>query len=362
MANQDCVKHIVTGGYWQDSDGRCVRAGENVISAFRDSPVLQQVLGLPPQSPEPTPGAVLLPPQAKRSIVRPEDTHASHAPAVLCSALFTDHSSWIPATSVVSQSHDVCRIGSWAVIRDLDGRNVIGNILEILAFPQNHSTGLVTFEKYAVGAVRHPHLGMPLLRPETEENSPGRGAYCVVPSASVLFIVNVQHDCQAAGCPIAASGEYSRQEREQTDLPIVSVSHKAADRRFIVNTHALHNAALLRQFLPRTLVAPIPLYSDRMARHHELAAGLRVTEAKKRDAALRKRQATQAKKAAASAAGVPTIPGDEDPGDADGDSQMVHAEHMEIDGEEPSLLEAESQHAQIPPNTRGSKRRRVPDS
>ncbi len=120
MANQDCVKHIVTGGYWQDSDGRCVRAGENVISAFRESPVLQQVLGLPPQSPEPTPGAVLLPPQAKRSIVRPEDTHASHAPAVLCSALFTDHSSWIPATSVVSQSHDVCRIGSWAVIRDLD--------------------------------------------------------------------------------------------------------------------------------------------------------------------------------------------------------------------------------------------------
>lgn len=41
--------------------------------------------------------------------------------------------------------------------------------------------------------------------------------------------------------------------------------------------HALHNTALIRETLPRTLTEPKPYLQDRLAKHHEIAAGLRVT-------------------------------------------------------------------------------------
>lgn len=46
------------------------------------------------------------------------------------------------------------------------------------------------------------------------------------------------------------------------------------DTHFIVNTHALHNASLLRQFLPRHLTVPQPLFADRKKRHEDLAVDL----------------------------------------------------------------------------------------
>jgi hypothetical protein len=65
------------------------------------------------------------------------------------------------------------------------------------------------------------------------------------------------------------------------------------DKHFVVNTHALHNATLLRKFLPHNLTAPKPLYNDRKARHHEIAATLWITQAEKRARTAVKRKATQ---------------------------------------------------------------------
>ena len=42
--------------------------------------------------------------------------------------------------------------------------------------------------------------------------------------------------------------------------------------------HALHNAHLIRNTLPRDLTRPVALFPNRLAKHHELAAGLRITK------------------------------------------------------------------------------------
>ena len=53
---------------------------------------------------------------------------------------------------------------------------------------------------------------------------------------------------------------------------------------FIINTHAFHNAHILRSTLPRYLVLPIPLHQDRQAKHIEIAGNLRVAQETKRTA------------------------------------------------------------------------------
>jgi len=91
---------------------------------------------------------------------------------------------------------------------------------------------------------------------------------------------NTQHDCHLAKC--TASGKrLLLQERVESGLTETVIEHHAVDR-FVVNTHAFHNAHLLREMLPRSLVAPIPLYQDRHAKHTEIAEKLRISQESKR--------------------------------------------------------------------------------
>lgn len=105
-----------------------------------------------------------------------------------------------------------------------------------------------------------------------------------------MFKFNVQHDCRSAKCE--ASGERPRmQERVESDKTEKYIVHNPLDR-FIINSHAFHNAHLLRATLPRDLLAPIPLFEDRRTKHDELAAELRSTKEIK--LAKRKRKNTEA--------------------------------------------------------------------
>ena len=109
------------------------------------------------------------------------------------------------------------------------------------------------------------------------------------------FLYNAQHDCHLAKC--AASGAQPiMQERIETWLTKSCITHQPIDR-FVINTHAFHNAHHLHTILPHSLVAPIPLLSDRLANHTELAIRLRTTQESKRIAA--KVRATNKKLAAA---------------------------------------------------------------
>jgi hypothetical protein len=82
------------------------------------------------------------------------------------------------------------------------------------------------------------------------------------------------------------------QERQETTRTVSLIAHED-DEHFVMNLHALHNATLLRNILPRHLTAPKPLYADRKARHCEIATSLRVTQAAKRSLTAAKSKATR---------------------------------------------------------------------
>jgi hypothetical protein len=106
---------------------------------------------------------------------------------------------------------------------------------------------------------------------------------------NIKFKFNVQHDCHSANCE--ASGVRLRmQERVESDQIEKYIVHESLDR-FIINTHAFHNAHLLRATLPRHLVVPVPLFADRESKHHRLAAELRDTQTKRQAATAAKKRA-----------------------------------------------------------------------
>jgi len=92
------------------------------------------------------------------------------------------------------------------------------------------------------------------------------------------FFYNVQHDCLYAKC--TASGKQPLiQERVELGLFKFIIEHKPIER-FVINTHAFHNAHRLRAVLEHSLVAPIPIYPPRVqkAKHAEFACSLWATQ------------------------------------------------------------------------------------
>ena len=73
------------------------------------------------------------------------------------------------------------------------------------------------------------------------------------------------------------------QERVESTLFETHIEHQPVER-FVINTHAFHNAHLLRKALPHSLVVPIPLIQDRKAKHIELAKSLQAVQEVKRTA------------------------------------------------------------------------------
>lgn len=87
--------------------------------------------------------------------------------------------------------------------------------------------------------------------------------------------------------------------------------------------HALHNAHLIRETLPRDLVKPTPYFEDRRAKHDEFAAELRVTGPARRAEALQKGKETRArneKKKADAGRSVPELEADDSEPESDLDA------------------------------------------
>ncbi|KAF8134135.1 hypothetical protein K438DRAFT_1911731 [Mycena galopus ATCC 62051] len=280
LADQEGLKHRLTGGQWPaDVDRNWVQAGSGVTGFLAKHPIFQRLIGW-----------------AEQKLIK----HGNHLIAILCiqqlrwlnsgdiklvslkqgqkerqsyslattaaaRALnygqYSSGSMWRKCVFVVSESLDECLVDS-----PLQDTLISGRISDILV--DAVGAVVVVLELFQVLKSRDEVYGMPVLVRRDSEVT-----FLLVPAKNVKFKFNVQHDCESAECE--ASGQRLRmQERTESDQIEKYIIHKSLDR-FLINTHAFHNAHLLRATLPRDLVAPIPLFLDRQAKHYELAAELR---------------------------------------------------------------------------------------
>ncbi|KAJ7504028.1 hypothetical protein B0H11DRAFT_1692410, partial [Mycena galericulata] len=273
FADLDRVKHILSGGYWFDeSESAWVRAGKDVQRILRNTPIIQRHLGWAPP-PFWTPGLIKAVAQKKQGKLAALTLEEAMITAALnpASVMIDPNTSWTDGVNVAARSGDCCKLGSWAVFR----LPLIARVSKILLPKGSKSAqGILVVTKYDVGEALHPHYHMPILLPDATASR------VVVPSDSIQFSFNVQHDCRACECD-ASGVTRQMQERQESDTVIHSIVHKD-DTRFIINTHGFHNAGLLRKYLPVALTKPRPLFADRRQRHNDLAAILAVTQKEKR--------------------------------------------------------------------------------
>ncbi|KAL0064675.1 hypothetical protein AAF712_008373 [Marasmius tenuissimus] len=309
LADLDRVKHMITGGLWQDN-GVWVAAGSEVKSLLATTPVLQSHMGWSSQATW-MPGVVQGEPSAKdldgrrtrrRVSSRLTETplHTSRNPSLIP---LPSESHWVKGVQTTSVTGNKCTPGSWVVCRyshkdQQSGisrdQGIIGKIVS-LYIPEafgSSGQGVVVLREYSVGEVLHHRLHMPVLRPSSDSS------LLVICSKDIQFEINVQHDCEHAGCR-ADGVEFRIQERKQSQSTRKTMVHcYSTDSVFLINMHALHNARLVRKFLPRQLIKPQHLYKDRRERHARFGAELVVTQAAKRAETNRKAAETRARKQA----------------------------------------------------------------
>ncbi|THU86209.1 hypothetical protein K435DRAFT_822219 [Dendrothele bispora CBS 962.96] len=273
IASMDRLKHILSGGYWLQ-DGEWVQASPRVQRILQVDPVIQQHLGwVPPQKVQ---FGKVTPLSEKKTIsLEWVKTQASSVhPAVKATV-------WEENRSVIAQSGDICTKGSWIAVRRSNSEFMIGRLAEILS-PTITIDGdpdyILTVETFSLGENRHPDFDMPILRrPTAAENIP---AFMTVGISDVLFSLSVQHDCRLNRCQLTAQ-RVVRQEHKETSQQVSVLAH-SNDDNFIVNMHALHNATLLRQLLPRCLTEPKSLHTDRHAYHLEVSKKYQDDQEKRR--------------------------------------------------------------------------------
>ncbi|KAL7280426.1 hypothetical protein ACG7TL_005354 [Trametes sanguinea] len=279
-------KHIVSGGWWKNNDGTHVRAGPRVRQYFADDLRFQEQLGRFTR--EARAGTVHCLQRIKKQGGTPLSSFdlqfANNSPRP------NPESLWYPCKSVVSRHGDECRQGSW-VFALYQNTTVVGRIVHILkpAIQGSAHLDLVVIKQYTVLNTRHPVFHMPELRHEA-----GKPQHTVVLARDVLFNVNVQHNCRDSGCT-ANDRRIVRQERRETNLTTPVIKH-VDDDLYLLNTHALHHAALVRKALPRELTKPIPYINDRVDAHKRIAVELRAAHEvrRKRDADARHARKTKA--------------------------------------------------------------------
>ncbi|KAJ7213920.1 hypothetical protein GGX14DRAFT_534135 [Mycena pura] len=253
FASMDRVKHVISGGYWKQGN-EWIRAGDKVTEKNQK-------------------GTTRLPAKDKILYVPWAETRAASTAVSHIADLDPSTHKWCRAISVIAQSEDTCKQGSWVSARNSNDV-CYGRILELLSC-ENGKFQLVVLEHFTVSERLHSDFGMPVLsRPAAAD--PRLLIFLV---SDIWFRFSAQHDCRLANCQPTGSKAVI-QEREITSQTISLLAH-ADDDHFIVNMAALHNSTLLRRALPRALTVPRPLYTDRKAHHFEVAARLRMSQAEK---------------------------------------------------------------------------------
>ncbi|KAJ7170380.1 hypothetical protein C8R43DRAFT_944897 [Mycena crocata] len=157
------VKHLLSGGYWQDSlSKRWIQAGSAVQNLLQEDRVLQRHLGWV-SAKKVDPGIIKVL-SLKR---KPAFQWISSVATKYCT--FTEppspQSTWRSGRSLTTNDGDEVAVGSWVIAKQ-DGRTIFGRINELLV----GSEDLVTLEQFKLGGELHPILSWPVLqRPSGEE-------------------------------------------------------------------------------------------------------------------------------------------------------------------------------------------------
>ncbi|KAH9911660.1 uncharacterized protein B0H18DRAFT_892153 [Fomitopsis serialis] len=295
LADMERFKHQVSGGWWCNSAGEYVRAGDRVCTFLQESPNLQRRLGwVEDIQATLIVGTAKLEARLKRCpsswadaiapLSLPPPTHDG-APNSLDITIFQQ------CKFLVSQAKDICKPGSWVFFKPTDVR--AGRIFKILS-PVGGREAIAVVQCFDIMGERDDYLNMPILTPSD------RHPQLVPPRSDILFIFNAQHDCRACHCTTTAL-EHIVQERVVTARTRLHVTH-AETPRFLLNMHALHNADLVRETLPRNLTEPRYYLADRKAQHRRIATDLRVTGGARRAQAAAKAAQTRIRNKEARAA------------------------------------------------------------
>ncbi|KAJ6528118.1 hypothetical protein B0H19DRAFT_1214630 [Mycena capillaripes] len=213
LADMERFKHQVSGGWWKPVDGHWTQAGCKIQTFLTGNKQLQRRIGWTSHDAYKA-GSVVPVSKAKR---RPDTWKSALGSAwndTLAEPIGHANKNWIACKYAAARSQEPCFTGSWVFI--LDG-----------------------VEMFTVSETVDDHYEIPLLL-KTENT--------VVSKPEV--------------CP------HQAQERSESKLTRKIRAHKD-DSRFLLNTHALHNAHLVRETLPRSLTAPKPCFADRHAKHSE---------------------------------------------------------------------------------------------
>lgn len=110
----DCVKHLLSGGYWPDTQSKVwSHAGAGISETLRSSPALQRHLGWTAPVTF-TPGSVRCHGKQKHEALV---TAALQTKAMQAGAQLPAESAWYPAIEATAHTGDTCPVGSWVVVR-----------------------------------------------------------------------------------------------------------------------------------------------------------------------------------------------------------------------------------------------------
>ncbi|KAF5384429.1 hypothetical protein D9615_003465 [Tricholomella constricta] len=295
LADMERFKHIVSGGWWKGTGGHYIQAGEGIRTFLVRNSDLQRRLGWAEGSVL-RPGTLKLQPRTKKNT----STWRAAIGDIPIEEPSPPGAAWETFKYLVSRSGDPCRVDSW-VFFVREEKTLVGRISSLLTRSGSSSTGatssstdvIIIIKPYNINELKDCVFDMPVLTPSDT-------GHLIVNPKDLLFICNAQHDCKLGTCKFSTNSRFRRQERLETTIPHTTIVHSALDR-YLLNTHALHNAHLIRETLPRSLTAPIPYKTNRIHFHEGLAATLRVTGPAKRAASQAKAKETRDRKKAANA-------------------------------------------------------------
>ncbi|KAJ7450480.1 hypothetical protein B0H11DRAFT_2161827 [Mycena galericulata] len=255
LAHQEGLKHRLTGGWWLSETGEWEQAGWAVRDFLAERPILQALLGWTNPK-EAEQGSVKLqpvkrlkgPPTPSRPDFKLMDTDAKTAINI---SSYGPETIWKRCINVVSKARDICPVSSWVyAISPVTNEPTLGRINDILT---DGPSSIVLLDVFRVSDERHTIFNLPKL-----SRRQGEQTLLIVPSKDIQFIFNVQHDCYTAGC--TASGTRPKMQERVASLVTESFVEHQPLEAFVINTTGFHNAHLLRQCLPRSAWAPVPLF------------------------------------------------------------------------------------------------------